>query len=84
MDHIAPKSKDGSNQITNRAPLCPTHNIRKSDLQIPLDKYRQEIADAGEMLVDTTADLVNLAEAYQKALDRYAQEIVRRETRSGR
>ncbi len=82
LDHIAPKSKDGSNQITNRAPLCPTHNIRKSNRQISLDEYRQEIADAGEMLVATTADLVNLAEAYQKALDRYAQEIVRRETRS--
>ena len=36
------------------------------------------------MLVDTTADLVNLAEAYQKALDRYAQEIVRRETQAAR
>ena len=82
LDHIAPKSKDGSNQITNCAPLCPTHNIRKSNRQISLDEYRQEIADAGEMLVNTTADLVNLAEAYQKALDRYAQEIVRRETRS--
>ena len=84
LDHIAPKSKDGSNQITNRAPLCPTHNIRKSNRQISLDEYRQEIADAGEMLVDTTADLVNLAEAYQKALDRYAQEIIRRETQSVR
>ena len=84
LDHIAPKSKDGSNQITNRATLCPTHNIRKSDRQIPLDEYRQEIADAGEMLVDTTADLVNLAEAYQKALGRYVQEIVRREAQSAR
>ena len=78
LDHIAPKSKDGSNQIINRAPLCPTHNIRKNNRQIPLDEYRLEIADAGEMLVDTTADLVNLAEAYQKALDRYALERIRR------
>ena len=79
LDHIAPKSKDGSNQIINRAPLCPTHNIRKNNRQIPLDEYRREIADAGEMLVDTTSDLVNLAEAYQKALDRYALERIRRE-----
>ena len=78
LDHIAPKSKDGSNQIINRAPLCPTHNIRKNNRQIPLDEYRREIADAGEMLVDTTADLVNLAEAYQKALDRYVLESISR------
>ena len=83
LDHIAPKSKDGSNQIINRAPLCPTHNIRKNNRQIPLDEYRREIADAGEMLVDTTADLVNLAEAYQKALDRYALERIRRGPQPG-
>ncbi len=83
LDHIAPKSKEGSNQIINRAPLCPTHNIRKNNRQILLADYRREIADAGEMLVNTTADLVNLAEAYQKALDRYAHERIRRAHQPG-
>ena len=35
LDHIDPKSKDGSNQITNRAPLCPDHNIRKKNRPRP-------------------------------------------------
>ena len=28
---IDPKSKDGSNDIQNRAPLCPYHNTRKNN-----------------------------------------------------
>ena len=28
--HLDPKSKDGSDQIFNRAPLCPHHNIHKN------------------------------------------------------
>ena len=67
LDHIDPKSKRGSNQIWNRAPLCPTHNIRKGNQRIHLADYRVQIADAGEMLVDTTRDLVDLAEMEEKA-----------------
>ena len=62
LDHIDPKSKDGSNDITNRAPLCPAHNSRKSNRRVSLDDYRIEIADAGEMKVDTIDDLVSLPE----------------------
>ena len=40
LDHLDPKSKDGSNQITNRAPLCPDHNIRKNDERLHLADYR--------------------------------------------
>ena len=67
LDHIDPKSKRGSNQIWNRAPLCPTHNIRKGNRRIHLADYRVQIADAGEMLVDTIRDLVDLAEMEDKA-----------------
>ncbi len=72
LDHIDPKSKDGSNQIWNRAPLCPAHNVRKNNRRVHLAEYRAEIADAGEMLADTTADLINLAWAQQQAVDYYA------------
>ena len=72
LDHIDPKSKDGSNQIWNRAPLCPTHNVRKSNRRVHLAEYREEIANAGEMLVDSTAALINLAWAEQQAVDYYA------------
>ena len=67
LDHIDRKSKRGSNQIWNRAPLCPTHNIRKGNQRIHLADYRVQIADAGEMLVDTIRDLVDLAEMEEKA-----------------
>ena len=74
LDHIDPKSKDGSNQIHNRAPMCPRHNIRKKDRYVHLSEYRQEIADDGEMLVNTTDELIELAMAQQVALDKYAVE----------
>ena len=73
LDHVDPKSKDGSNQITNRAPMCPAHNTRKGNRRVHLDDYRKEIADAGEMMVNTTSDLINLAYAHQEALGMYAQ-----------
>ena len=71
LDHIDPKSKQGSNQIMNRAPLCPHHNIRKNNRRVHLEDYRSEIADAGEMLVDTTSELIDLAWAYDQALQYY-------------
>ena len=72
LDHLQPESKDGSHQITNRAPMCPSHNIRKSNRLIYLRDYRQEIADAGELCVDGIDSLVDLAAAAQFALDEYA------------
>ena len=75
LDHVDPKSKGGSNQIWNRAPLCPTHNIRKGNQRIHLADYRVQIADAGEMMVDTMRDLVNLSEMQEKA-HRYHMEYL--------
>ncbi len=71
LDHIDPKSKQGSNQIMNRAPLCPHHNIRKNNRRVHLEDYRAEIADAGEMLVDKTGELIDLAWAYDQTLGHY-------------
>ena len=76
LDHIAPKSIDNtgtSNEIQNRAPLCPYHNIRKSNRRIGLAEYRQEIADAGEMLVNSINDLINLDYALAQANLIYGQ-----------
>ena len=70
LDHIAPKSKGNtgtSNDIQNRAPMCPYHNIRKNNRRVGLAEYRQEIADAGELMVDTVNDLINLDYALVEA-----------------
>ena len=55
----------------HRAPLCPDHNIRKNNRRVHLEDYRAEIAYAGEMLVDTTGELIDLAWAYEQALGFY-------------
>lgn len=73
LDHLEPKSADGINEITNRAPMCPHHNIRKSARLINLRAYRQELWDAGEMLADTEEDLVDLSHAQMKVLDIYVK-----------
>ena len=74
LDHIAPKSKEGtSNEIQNRAPMCPYHNIRKNNRQIALSQYRQEIADAGQMMVDSVSDLINLDYTLSEAMHIYGQ-----------
>lgn len=74
LDHLNPKSKEGaSNQITNRAPMCPTHNIRKNNRRVHLVEYRLEIADNEEMMVDSLTDLINLTYAGDRALEIYAQ-----------
>ena len=70
LDHIAPKSKGNTgtgNDIQNRAPMCPYHNIRKNNRRVGLAEYRQEIADAGELMVDTVNDLINLDYALVEA-----------------
>ena len=72
LDHLNPLSKAGtSHQITNRAPLCPYHNIKKSNHRLHLAEYRETIADAGELMVDTVADLIDLDYAFDRALNIY-------------
>ena len=38
-----------------------------------LADYRTEISDTGEMMVNTTGELINLAEAHHKAMQMYGQ-----------
>ena len=78
LDHIDPKSKDGSNDIQNRAPLCPHHNIRKNNRRVHLSDYRAEIAGAGEMLVNSADELINLPYALQQAMQIYGQAYSRK------
>ena len=68
LDHLNPVSKAGtSHQITNRAPLCPYHNIKKSNQRLHLAEYREQIAHAGELMVDSMGDLIDLDEAVHQA-----------------
>lgn len=78
LDHIDPKSKQGSNQIPNRAPLCPHHNIRKGNKRIHLEDYRELIAHAGELMVDRVGELIDLAWAYEEALKIHVAAELRR------
>ena len=78
LDHVDPKSKGGSNQIMSRAPMCQRHNIRKKDRWVHLREYRQEIADDGEMMVNTTDDLIDLSWAFDRALELYYEERAKR------
>ena len=78
LDHVDPKSKDGANEIYNRAPLCPYHNTRKGNQWIHLADYRQQIADAGEMMVDSVNDLPVLAEVNHQVHLYWAQELPKR------
>ena len=82
LDHKNPTSNDGSNQIINRAPMCPHHNLRKSNRRLDLADYRKEIAHAGEMMVDKTTDLIDLAYADQQTLDIYYRERRAREPKT--
>ncbi len=78
LDHVDPKSKEGANEIYNRAPLCPYHNTREGNQWIHLADYRQQIADAGEMMVDSVNDLPNLAEVNHRVHLYWAQELPKR------
>ena len=40
--------------------MCPYHNIRDNNRRVASAEYRQEIADAGEMMVNSVNDIVNL------------------------
>lgn len=77
LDHLDPKSKEGSDEIFNRAPLCPRHNTRKNVRRVHLDDYRREIDADGELLVESVDDLVHLAWARDQVMDFWAQERVK-------
>ena len=51
LDHIVARSQGGSDDITNRMPLCRTHNRLKNDLDLTLDELRTEVATRKEMKV---------------------------------
>ena len=73
LDHLNPVSKAGtSHQIINRAPLCPFHNLKKSNQRLHLAEYRQQIADAGEMMVADASDLIDLDFAFDRAINIYS------------
>ena len=81
LDHIIPKSKSNtgtSDDIQNRAPMCPYHNLHKSNRLVFLAQYRQEIAHAGELMVDTINDLINLDYAFQEANKLFGQAYARK------
>ena len=78
LDHIEPASKDGANEIYNRAPLCPYHNIQKNNRLIRLAEYREEIANKGEIMVKTVRELPHLPEVRQKVQQYWALEFAKR------
>ena len=53
--------------------LCPYHNTRKNNRRVQIAYYRTEIADAGEKMVDTIGELINLAWAYERAMQMYGR-----------
>lgn len=79
LDHIDPVSEGGINEIFNRAPMCPHHNIRKSNKLVSLREYRKQIAEAGELQVGSILELADLGEA-----QRYANRVYYRYERERR
>ena len=76
LDHMDPVSRPGfSHQITNRAPLCPHHNIMKSNRRLHLAEYREQIARDGELMVADLSDLMDLTEAAHRTLNIYASRM---------
>ena len=73
LDHIDPVSAGGINEIFNRAPMCPYHNIRKSNQLVALRQYRHQIAAANELQVDNILQLADLGEAQRYANRIYAK-----------
>ena len=74
LDHLNPVSNAGaSHQIVNRAPLCPYHNIMKSNHRLHLAEYRDEIAENGEMIVDDASELIDLTYAAHETLTIHMQ-----------
>ena len=52
----------------------PRRSIIENDRRIHMSDYRKEIADDGEMLVNSTDEMIDLSMAYEPALDRFALE----------
>ena len=67
LDHIIPKSQDGSDDIVNRAPLCPAHNRLKRDLNITLTDLRFEVMQRRELQLPNYKQLARLDEALNYA-----------------
>ena len=64
--HLDLVSKVGaSHQTTNRAPLCPCHNIMKRDRQLHLDDYRKTIRRNGEKMIGDVSELIDAEAVYQ-------------------
>ena len=57
----------------NSTQLCPFLDTRKNNRSGHLADYRTEIADAGEMMVNTTSELINFAEAHHEAMQMYGR-----------
>ena len=73
LDHLNPVSKEGtSHQITNRAPLCPYHNIKKSNHRLHLAEYREKIEQDGDLMVYHTSDLIDLNYTAHQTLNIYS------------
>ena len=72
LDHVDPVSAGGINEIANRAPMCPHHNIRKSNRLVALREYRNQILAAGEMQMPPD-QLVDLGQAMRHAMLTYAR-----------
>ena len=80
LDHLNPVSKAGaSHQIVNRAPLCPYHNIMKSNHRLHLAEYREEITKNGEMMVDDATELIDLTEAAHRTLTIYGERAMQKQ-----
>ena len=71
LDHIIPRSVGGDDDITNRAPLCPTHNRLKRDLDIDLKELRAEVAFRRELRPGITLQALPRAD---RALE-YAMQV---------
>ena len=67
LDHIIPKSQDGSDDIVNRAPLCTAYNRLKHDLNITLNDLRFEVMERRELKVASFKHLARLDEAVNYA-----------------
>ena len=57
--------------------MCPYHHIRKNNRQIARSQYREEIADAGEVMVNSMSDLINLDYALAQAMQIYGRASIR-------
>ena len=69
LDHIIPKSQDGSHQLPNRAAVCTACNSRKAGRNISLREFREENAREGRLRVPSIDNLIDLGWAENEALE---------------